>query len=385
MKRVQSTIFVLLGLAVGQADAVDYSAPVTESIWSYTGSRVVCRLEHPIHHYGRAVFEQRSGEGVRFELSVDPLKPAIQTAQLQAVPPAWMHDVQAVNLHTVQNKQPMHRVSLQGEVVETMLQALAEGRFPQFRYLPKNTRVENRVAISSVNFLPTAESFDSCRRGLLSYSRNSLHGRYVLFRRGMSDLNPHMRRLLLQAIQYVHESGSQTRIELVSGTEGFSVKTGRMRHNERVDSVRDFLTENGLDPSRILILNSKDDAITPPGSIRLQLAGPEPFEYIYFHAGSKALSQRDRKKLDFMLQYMRYMPLQGTVVLNGHSDSQGPRQVNLQISRLRVEAIRKYLIAQGLDQARIKTHAYGESKPMSTNRFPSGRELNRRVAIRIVG
>lgn len=363
-----------------------YQAPVTESSWSYEGSKVSCKLTHVIPHYGRAIFEQRSGERVQFTLKVDPLKPAIQDAQLQAVPPAWMHNVQPVNLEQVKQTKPAHQVKLKGEVVETMLLALSEGRFPQFRYQPvKASPMDTRVAISSINFLESSESFDACRQKLLPFSQGHLDEKYVLFRRGSSDLTPHMRRLLKNAIAYVQEAGPDAILDLVNGSETFSVKTGRMRYTERVQAVRDFLNENGLDNSRIRILNRQEDEFTPSNSLRLQLAGPEPFQLIYFHSGSKVLNDRDRRKLDFMLDYMKQMPLGGTITLFGHTDSKGPRYGNLRLSQMRIESIRQYLLSKGLDPKRIKYKAFGESQPVSTNRFPSGRELNRRVAVQISG
>lgn len=387
MRQLIKTISLVAGvLASGSVVAKVYEAPVTESDWTFSSSRVSCQLKHSIPHYGQAIFEQRSGERVQFTLKVDPLKPAIQEAQLQAIPPAWMHNVQPVNLQQVKQTKPQHQVHLKGDIVETMLQVLSEGRFPQFRYQPvKSSQIDTRVAISSINFLQASESFDACRAELLPFSQANLDEKFVLFRRGSEELTPRMRRLLRNAVQYVKEAGPDAKLDLVRGDEDFSVKTSRMRYNERVSAVRDFLKQNGLDDSRIRILNTQDEEFTDTDSIRLQLAGPEPFQLIYFHSGSKVLNDRDRKKLDFMLDYMKQMPLGGTVTLLGHTDSKGPRYSNLNLSKQRIESIRQYLLSKGLNPNQIKYKAFGESKPVSTNRFPSGRELNRRVAIKING
>ena len=117
----------------------------------------------------------------------------------------------------------------------------------------------------------------------------------------------------------------------------------------------------------------------------MKVAGPEPFKHIYFRSGSVSLNERDNKKLDYLLQYRRLQHPDGKIVLKGYSDSQGPRQINMAVSKKRVEVIKKYLLSKGVKSDQIVTKAYGESRPTSSNRYPAGRQLNRRVDISISG
>ena len=68
--------------------------------------------------------------------------------------------------------------------------------------------------------------------------------------------------------------------------------------------------------------------------------------------------------------------------LSAHTDSQGSEQSNLDLSRKRVIAVSRYLIAQGIDRTRLSAKAYGESRPIADNATVEGRAKNRRVEVR---
>jgi len=71
------------------------------------------------------------------------------------------------------------------------------------------------------------------------------------------------------------------------------------------------------------------------------------------------------------------------IVLEGHADNTGSDQYNLNLSEKRIAALKKYFISQGIKEPRIKTAAFGESKPKFLNSTPYGRSLNRRVELYI--
>ncbi len=67
------------------------------------------------------------------------------------------------------------------------------------------------------------------------------------------------------------------------------------------------------------------------------------------------------------------------VRIEGHTDSQGSDKFNLKLSKNRAESVRKYLIAKGVDGARMTAQGFGESVPIEDNRTKAGRAQNRRV------
>ena len=69
------------------------------------------------------------------------------------------------------------------------------------------------------------------------------------------------------------------------------------------------------------------------------------------------------------------------IVIEGFTDSQGTDQHNLDLSQDRANAVRDYLVRQGLDADRVQAHGIGEARPVADNATAEGRANNRRVEI----
>jgi outer membrane protein OmpA-like peptidoglycan-associated protein len=67
------------------------------------------------------------------------------------------------------------------------------------------------------------------------------------------------------------------------------------------------------------------------------------------------------------------------VRIEGHTDSRGQNDYNLRLSQARAESVRDYLVARGIDHARMEPKGYGEEVPLADNRTKAGRDQNRRV------
>ena len=70
--------------------------------------------------------------------------------------------------------------------------------------------------------------------------------------------------------------------------------------------------------------------------------------------------------------------------LEGHTDYVGNPTANLNLSQMRVNAVKKYLTDKGIDPARIETRAFGGSQPLVRSTSSAERAKNRRVEVRIV-
>ena len=69
------------------------------------------------------------------------------------------------------------------------------------------------------------------------------------------------------------------------------------------------------------------------------------------------------------------------VRLAGHTDNVGSSESNLTLSQARAEAVRRQLIAYGVDPASIQASGYGDTRPVAPNDTEPNRALNRRVEI----
>ena len=110
-----------------------------------------------------------------------------------------------------------------------------------------------------------------------------------------------------------------------------------------------------------------DDVIT--GALR----GGATFEY-----GSDQLSEQLVVLLDTAAGILLRNPtLVGTV--EGHTDDLGGEAFNQQLSERRAQAAVDYLIAAGVDPARLIAVGYGETRPIGDNNTAEGRTINRRI------
>jgi len=67
------------------------------------------------------------------------------------------------------------------------------------------------------------------------------------------------------------------------------------------------------------------------------------------------------------------------ILIEGHTDSIGTDEYNLDLSKRRAEAVYDFLASQDVDPSRMSWEGYGESRPVADNGTDEGRQMNRRV------
>lgn len=87
-------------------------------------------------------------------------------------------------------------------------------------------------------------------------------------------------------------------------------------------------------------------------------------------------------ELDRIAQIMVKYP-QTSILVEGHTDSTGSETYNQQLSERRANSVKNLLVQRGVQAYRVNILGYGESRPVATNATPEGRQMNRRVEIRI--
>jgi len=74
---------------------------------------------------------------------------------------------------------------------------------------------------------------------------------------------------------------------------------------------------------------------------------------------------------------------QTNIIVEGHTDSVGNENYNMSLSEKRAAAVENIFIQKNVDPSRITITGFGESQPRATNSSPEGRQLNRRVEVKI--
>ena len=108
-------------------------------------------------------------------------------------------------------------------------------------------------------------------------------------------------------------------------------------------------------------------------------------DFVYFNFNSAQLREESNDELQRLAQFLQSSP--GTnVEIAGHTDNIGPKTYNQQLSENRAQSIVNYLVEQGISVEQVIAKGYGEDDPIASNDDEKeGRELNRRVEMRVLG
>jgi outer membrane protein OmpA-like peptidoglycan-associated protein len=102
---------------------------------------------------------------------------------------------------------------------------------------------------------------------------------------------------------------------------------------------------------------------------------------IYFSFNSDVIRDESTPTLEDIAAILRRHPT-WKLRVNGHTDSIGSDQFNLDLSRRRAEAVKHALATRyGIAADRLDTAGFGESQPKDTNDTIEGRARNRRVEL----
>ena len=104
---------------------------------------------------------------------------------------------------------------------------------------------------------------------------------------------------------------------------------------------------------------------------------------IFFDFAKATLREESFHELDRILPYFEKLP-DLKIELSGHTDAVGSDEANKKLSDARANSVRDYLIQRGVRIDKIEAVGYGESQPVATNDTDEGRQLNRRVEIKVL-
>ena len=71
-------------------------------------------------------------------------------------------------------------------------------------------------------------------------------------------------------------------------------------------------------------------------------------------------------------------------LIEGHTDSSGPKAFNKKLSLERAENVKSHLVSKGVEGDRLSTAGFGEDNPKESNNTRKGRIANRRVEFKVV-
>jgi OmpA-OmpF porin, OOP family len=101
---------------------------------------------------------------------------------------------------------------------------------------------------------------------------------------------------------------------------------------------------------------------------------------VLFETGKAELRPGALRNLYPLVTFLQKYP-ERRVLIEGHTDSVGSEASNLDLSQRRADAVRDFLLQNGVRAAQITTHGYGKASPVASNDTVAGRQQNRRVEL----
>jgi peptidoglycan-associated lipoprotein len=105
---------------------------------------------------------------------------------------------------------------------------------------------------------------------------------------------------------------------------------------------------------------------------------------VFFELDHSDLSQEARQTLDRQAAWLKRFPAV-RVTLEGHCDERGTREYNLALGARRANAVKEYLVSQGVSAGRLETISYGKERPICTDSNEACWAQNRRGVSTITG
>lgn len=106
------------------------------------------------------------------------------------------------------------------------------------------------------------------------------------------------------------------------------------------------------------------------------------FPHFEFEFDQTVIVAFEEQKLQKLVDYLNKYP-EVQLDINGHTDSVGRHEYNLQLSEDRAEKVKELLVEKGITGERLSPFGFGSTDPLASNQTEKGRLRNRRVEFTI--
>lgn len=118
---------------------------------------------------------------------------------------------------------------------------------------------------------------------------------------------------------------------------------------------------------------------TPPPAPPAAPARTKPvYSHVLFDFDKAVLKPEGKAEVDKVVADLKKYN-KDTVLIEGHTCDIGDEKYNMGLGQRRADAVKKYMVEQGIAEGRITTKSFGETQPAVKNESAANRKLNRRV------
>jgi outer membrane protein OmpA-like peptidoglycan-associated protein len=126
------------------------------------------------------------------------------------------------------------------------------------------------------------------------------------------------------------------------------------------------------------------DQIDKPALVVVKREKIEINDKIFFAYDSDLILPKSYELLDAVAKVIDEHKEIPAIFIEGHTDSDGPDDYNMQLSDRRAKSVMRYLVEKGVEQSRLKAKGFGETQPIAPNDSEENKAKNRRVEFKIV-
>lgn len=137
-----------------------------------------------------------------------------------------------------------------------------------------------------------------------------------------------------------------------------------------------------LQKEKKILIVKKDSIISSPLS-SLPVNTSIPINHIYYENNQYTITTESYAALDELAAVLTAQPTM-EIEISAHTDNVGAPAYNQQLSEKRAQNLVDYLVKKGIASTRLQSKGYGDTKPVATNDTPEGRQLNRRIELKIL-
>ena len=101
---------------------------------------------------------------------------------------------------------------------------------------------------------------------------------------------------------------------------------------------------------------------------------------VHFDTGKATIKPESSECLEQVVKLLTNNP-SWKMQIEGHTDNVGGKEVNLNLSQQRADAVRAWLVGKGIAGSRLTARGLGDAKGVADNATDEGRAKNRRVAL----
>ncbi|MGI2091972.1 flagellar protein MotY [Shewanella oncorhynchi] len=249
-------VSILCVPATAMAELRHYVASLSDSQWRVSeNTPIVCRLEHDIPSYGKAIFTSEAGKQQNMTFTLDMwVKPdQVTQAKLISRAPQWRPGVVSKEITSLH-----YQKYFNGEVPKraawSMLAELSRGMEPTFYYADwYNESNKIAVGLSSANFGRKYTEFKACLAHLLPYSFEDIAFTVLNYDEGGTDLTRFSQQQLSRVQEYLAYDPLVELVLVDAYTDSYGGRSVNQKVSDtRAASVKEFFVASGIPQDRIV-------------------------------------------------------------------------------------------------------------------------------------